>query len=285
MAGNDLLLYGDHKNEKVDDILKRQIPRAFSFLKQAVISGKIEEKDLEIKISKILKAKKNSFSYSKKNVSNAKTQENLYDIFNTKKSKNLKKKLFQEAICIGKDEGKIFPLSKENMKDKTMAYLSFRKNEKKRNGKKNKKEIEIENKELLDECLFLKKDHFYQNLNKILKKKLPFFYIENNTAEEKKLLKELSKYSYVLVGVFNIDEKNVENFGFSRSSLSFLDKLNKNTSLIITIFGTPYAMKIFQTYPTVLVAFEEDIDAKKAAAKVIFGKEKIKGKMPIFLEK
>lgn len=57
IAGNDILLYGDHINPNIDDILKRQIPLAFNALKKAFLSNKLEISELDKHVLRILKAK------------------------------------------------------------------------------------------------------------------------------------------------------------------------------------------------------------------------------------
>lgn len=57
IAGNDILLYGDHINPNIDDILNRQVPIAFDAIKQAYLSGQLDIKKLNEHVLKILKAK------------------------------------------------------------------------------------------------------------------------------------------------------------------------------------------------------------------------------------
>jgi beta-glucosidase-like glycosyl hydrolase len=56
-AGNDILLYGDHINPNIDDILQNQIPRAFQAIKKAYQDKKLDENFLNEKVKRILKAK------------------------------------------------------------------------------------------------------------------------------------------------------------------------------------------------------------------------------------
>ncbi len=57
MAGVDLLLYGAHKYEDIDDILLNHIPRAFKAIKKAYEEKLLEEKKLDEHLLRILKAK------------------------------------------------------------------------------------------------------------------------------------------------------------------------------------------------------------------------------------
>jgi beta-N-acetylhexosaminidase len=57
LAGNDLLLYGDHIDDGVLKIYREFIPRAFTAIKNAVETGIISEEDLNNRVDRILKAK------------------------------------------------------------------------------------------------------------------------------------------------------------------------------------------------------------------------------------
>jgi beta-N-acetylhexosaminidase len=56
-AGHDLLVYGSHIDEAVDDILYRQVPEAQRAIKMAVLSGRIAESALNERVARILKFK------------------------------------------------------------------------------------------------------------------------------------------------------------------------------------------------------------------------------------
>jgi len=57
IAGNDILLYGDHINPNIDDIIMNQIPRAFAAIKTAYLQGILSEENLNEHVLRILKAK------------------------------------------------------------------------------------------------------------------------------------------------------------------------------------------------------------------------------------
>ena len=53
--------------------------------------------------------------------------------------------------------------------------------------------------------------------------------------------------------------------------------------MIIVLFGSPYALKYFDEFSNVLVAYESDDMAQEVAAEAIFGAIPIKGKLLIKL--
>ncbi len=56
-AGHDLLLYGAHLKDDVDELLQDQIPRAFHALRQAFIEGRFSIEDLDERVGRILDLK------------------------------------------------------------------------------------------------------------------------------------------------------------------------------------------------------------------------------------
>ncbi|OGN59218.1 MAG: hypothetical protein A3F40_00770 [Chlamydiae bacterium RIFCSPHIGHO2_12_FULL_27_8] len=57
LAGNDILLFADHRDDCLDDILKYRIPNAFNILKNAYLNNEININYLNEKVLKILKIK------------------------------------------------------------------------------------------------------------------------------------------------------------------------------------------------------------------------------------
>jgi len=94
IAGNDILLYGDHIDPNIDDIIKRQIPIAFKAIKQAYLSKKLNIEKLNLHVLRILKAKEKLNLFENR----------LVEEFNEKKLNNenayLLKKILEEKINI-----------------------------------------------------------------------------------------------------------------------------------------------------------------------------------------
>jgi beta-glucosidase-like glycosyl hydrolase len=118
MSGNDILLYGDHIGPNVDDILNNQIPRAFNAIKQAYLDNKLNEKYLDKCVLKILKAKESLKLFENRSVPD-------YDpkIILNPNALFLKKRLFDQALTIVKNNNSIFPIDL----NKKIAYISSKK--------------------------------------------------------------------------------------------------------------------------------------------------------------
>jgi beta-N-acetylhexosaminidase len=106
LAGHDLLLYGDHLAPDIDQILRSDVPQAIAALKACVENGTLSEALIDAKVSKIFKAKEELGLFE------GRPDEELADLagrINSPHALALKKKLFQEAITVVRNEG-LLPL-------------------------------------------------------------------------------------------------------------------------------------------------------------------------------
>ena len=109
IAGHDMLLYGDHIAPNIDQILRNDIPQAIAALKSAVEKGEISEELIDNKVRKILQVKEKCGLFKP-----AVKYENVNERVNSPKAYALKKKLFEEAITVVRNEG-VLPLQKSKI--------------------------------------------------------------------------------------------------------------------------------------------------------------------------
>ncbi|HSX04585.1 MAG TPA: glycoside hydrolase family 3 protein [Rhabdochlamydiaceae bacterium] len=103
LAGHDLLLYGDHIAPNIERILTQDVPEAFNRIKQAILDGELQEKELDEHVDKILKIKeKLDFSLS---------SDNLLEEINSPEAKELKRQLYRSAITLVSNPDHLLPLS------------------------------------------------------------------------------------------------------------------------------------------------------------------------------
>lgn len=101
-AGCDLLLYGDHIDPNVNEILQDTIPRAFAALKKAYLFGDLSISELDRTVLKILEKKEH-------------IEPPPQELLNTDETLQLKQTLYQEAVT----------LIGENRSLNDAAYISF----------------------------------------------------------------------------------------------------------------------------------------------------------------
>lgn len=91
--------------------------------------------------------------------------------------------------------------------------------------------------------------------------------------------------SKVIVGFHKDNSSAYKSFKISVESKTILAELNQNQNVILTVFGSPYALKdvdISKT-STVLVAYENNDDSQTAVAKALSGESTIHGRIPVLV--
>jgi beta-N-acetylhexosaminidase len=111
LAGHDLLLYGDHIAPNVDQILRSDVPQAMTAIKNSVEKGEISEEFIDAKVSKILKIKEEISLFE--GVAEE-CIEHLVERIHSPEAHALKRKLFQEAITVVRNES-LLPLREKNI--------------------------------------------------------------------------------------------------------------------------------------------------------------------------
>lgn len=91
--------------------------------------------------------------------------------------------------------------------------------------------------------------------------------------------------SKVIVGFHKDNSTAYKPYKISAESKKTLSDLSKNNSIILTVFGSAYALQDIDIskLSTVLVAYENNDDSMKATAKALSGETKIWGKLPVLV--
>lgn len=217
---------------------------ALEALVSAVEEGRVSQKQLDESVLKILRLKESlGLTVYKKPV------EPTPEDFHTPYAYHLKGKLYQQAVTVVRDTHSLIPCKPS---DSLAAVF-----------------IEDEKSYLhkhLDTTLYLA-----YGLN-----------TEASQAEVAKLVSKLQSIDTVVVSIFGMNKYIHKQCGMSDQTLAFIKSLQQSSKKVIVIlFGTPYAIPLFDDVGTVIVAYEDDIDAQFAAAKVVIGKLQATGTLPI----
>lgn len=247
LAGNDILLYGDHRNEIVDKILQQDIPGGVEEIKKAIFENKIALSYLDAKVAKILLFKKRLNLFE--------NPQNFSEI-NTKEATALKQTLYEKALTLVNGD-----------------KLSF-------------------NAERLQKTAYLNigapLTPFGEELEKRVKKSFQIP-LKDQIPSKDELLSELLSFDEIILTTALIaKEKNFgmggpkeKNFGISDEVIDFITNLSREKNCTLILFGTPYALKFFKDCKTILVAYEDDLLAQKAALKALFGQIECTGSLPV----
>lgn len=224
LAGNDLILC------PVD------VPRAIEFIEDAVKTSMISQEELDTRVLRILRAKEKLGLHKDRIINPSSAMEELL----MPGTFSLKKKLYQEAITLVKNENNLLPLAK----NQKIFYAQI-------NGNDQNKFEETLKENLIIESISIDKISQFKD-------------------------------SIVIVSIFEMNKFATQQFGISNETLQLINELKKqNNKIVLTIFGSPYSLSLFDTQDSILMCYEDDVDAQEASAHIICGKLLPKGKLPV----
>jgi len=102
-----------------------------------------------------------------------------------------------------------------------------------------------------------------------------------SSIEQNRWVDQLSSYELVLVGIHDMSWSADKDYGLLRSHLNVLRRLAPNTKVVLVLFGSPYALRIVQDFENLVVCYEHNDHAQKAAAEIIYGALASFGSLPV----
>lgn len=232
-AGNDVLL------------LPINIEKAFNKIKDAVLSGAIDESIIDQKVRRILNAK--YFVRLNENNNRVENIDRIPDEINSRRSIALIQKLYEKAITLAKDDRGQVPF-KDTALGKT-AVISL--------GAENNS----------------------------FTTRLASFGITDMTGELRKapskITETLRPYDNIIVSLHDMSIYRNRDYGISKESFDLIYKLNSQKNLTLVLFGTPYALEFFSDIDAIVMAYEDNALAQDVAAQSLVGVNRITGRLPV----
>jgi hypothetical protein len=226
------------------------IQEAVQALKKAVQEGKITEAALDARVTKILQAKKN-LGVSNKTLAS----DSVYEQIHTPQAYLLKKKLYQAAVTLLGNTTQQVPVEQAGTLANSFAYVQI-------GGPFNS-------------TLATELQKYFPELNSVI--------LESNPrgCDINELLDLTEDTDTVIIALFTLNSDPKLNFGITPNARIIIDRLAQAKKIILVMCGSPYALKLFEDIPTIILAYEDDPDAQEAAAKVITGSLIPSGRLPV----
>lgn len=240
LAGSDMLL------------MPQDFPKAYNALKLALKEGKINEKDIDERVVKILKLKE-KVNLDLDRFAAIPNKNELHSA----SSQDLRKKLFQEAVSIQRNERMLIPLSQENA-----AYVQL--------GEASKSDL------LNQLKLTFHAESYLFPLD------------QKNKIEEERLFKNMDNYGVVILAIFPADPRRIAEIrlmnetkqneelkhfrvhGITDSLASLIRALKPyEQKIIVAYFGNPFGLHFFDDYSSLIMGYEEDSEAQMASWNLI----------------
>jgi beta-N-acetylhexosaminidase len=222
---------------------------AFEALHKKFLDSTLLVSDLDQKVRKILMSK----YWVGLNKYKPIDLRNLLADLNNQKSKDITQKIFDQASTIVKDEEGLLPLA--NSPNVAYATLSIA-------GK--------------GDNTFQKTMSNYSN---IANYNIPFK--PSKSSDWTWVVEQAAQKDLVIVGVHGMHNLDSRNFGVVPETIKIIRELQKQTKVIVCVFGNPYSLKLFDEFETVICGFEDESEAHIAVANIIFGVNGAKGKIPV----
>ncbi len=234
-----------------NDILlySNDVPLAINAIKSALTHGELTEQRIDQSLRKILSAKRWLGILEEAQQIPA---SNITSYINRPQARLLNKKVREQSITLVKNEEYRLPYT--DLSAYNFATVG----------------IDDGSRTPFQDALspYTKMDHFSISINA-------------SDSEYQKLFQQLSNYNQVLVGLVPGSRYKNKSFGISPSAINFLNQLEHQNKLVLSVFGNPYSLEKFSTYRHLILGYEGDPINQRATAEMIFGALPFKGKTPV----
>jgi beta-N-acetylhexosaminidase len=255
IAGNDMLC------------LPEDVPGSIDLILKAIKQKKLNKKDINARVKKVLLAK---YNLGLNNLKAIDTVNMVTDLNMQTQKINLA--IAKNAITLLRQNNTtLVPLQKE----KKIAYISIGA------PKENAIALRLRNDENADIYLFGSKAEIGQQVMDDLHKVISVDKSDSNAATELINTIKEKNYDVIITGLHNYSRRPANNFGLSNTSVYLLNELSKADQNITLVFGNPYAIKNACNATNLLACYEDDTITQNTVADWLEGKVQAKGKLPV----
>jgi beta-glucosidase-like glycosyl hydrolase/CubicO group peptidase (beta-lactamase class C family) len=229
-------------------LFSKDVPLAVQMIKDALAAEKISEAEINIRVRKILQAKYWCGLHQWSPVETA----HLYRDLNNAEANFLKERLIENSLVLARNKERRIPL--KNTAGYRFAAVA------------------------IGDTL---ENEFHQMLNHY--DRITFFSIAKNAGEKEfaALLDSLQQFNAVFVSLHSMSRSATVSYGVTLRSREFLARLNKQATVFLTVFGSPYSLQYFDAFDYVLESFNEDAVTQEKAAQLWFGGMAAQGQLPV----
>lgn len=231
-------------------LMPNDLPVAYQAVLTAVKNNTISQERLDRSVRKILAAKKRvGLDKGAKEILNTK---NILSEINSQQTITLKRDLIQNALTLIQDQNAIVPIIKS--KYPKITCLSIGSTAQTNFQKKVK---------ALAPCKTI-------SIDKV---------VSRNKRDE--VVVALRDQDLVVIGLHDMSKYSSKGFGITESAKELIRSIATQKKVVLTLFGSPYALTYFEDIPNILVAYDEDELTQELAADALFGVNDIRGKLPV----
>lgn len=224
------------------------VPTAISAIKKALDTGELSRSEFEAKVRKVIRAKYRLGLHDYKPID----LKNLSADLNNEAATTLKRKLTEAAITVVRNKDEVIPFRR--IDDLNMASVSFGRGR---------------------ATAFQQAMNRYSNISNYYSGR------SISSSRTRSWVSSLGRKDYVVVSFHAMSKSPSRNFGISQSAVEFVEQLSKRTKVVVVVFGSPYALKLFDNIDCVVAAYDEDDLTQEITAQGIFGGFAMSGRLPV----
>ncbi|NND05263.1 MAG: serine hydrolase [Saprospiraceae bacterium] len=228
-------------------LLPNDIDQAFKAIKSYVAEGKMDSARIRQSTQRILRAKYRMDLHNYRPVSEYGVKLDL----NNAHALSLKHTLIENALTLARDKHDLVPMLDHAQK---VASLSI--------GSQGLSHFQV----MINEYEEIPRHLAPHDIDPVMKTEL---------------LHRLSSYDQVIVSLHNMSQYAKNDFGLKQSAIDCINALNKQTKVILVVFGNPYSLKYFDAVGTIAVCYDNDRLTQNLAAQALFGATGFKGRLPV----
>jgi beta-glucosidase-like glycosyl hydrolase/CubicO group peptidase (beta-lactamase class C family) len=229
-------------------LLPGDVDEAFATIKKWISNGKLSQNQIDQSVRKVLtwKYRMGLSTFEKLEVKDAGLDVNDMEAI------AVKRKLIENALTLVRNKEDLLPF--RNIRKEQVASLAIG--------------AQPGNK-------------FQNSLSQYIGMEL-FTSSKNLTAvDQKSWLNRLKGKDIVIVSLHDMSQFASREFGLTESARSLITSLQRQSKVVLVVFGNPYSLKYFDEIEVVLEAYEADDDVEDLSAQALFGAFPIRGKLPV----
>ena len=224
--------------------LPRDVPAAVRAIKDYLRRGLITEEQIAHSVKKIL-ANKHQFVVPRTmHISKDHVREDLH----TTQATLINKGLYQHAITLVRDDYELIPMT-------SMAHN--------------------------DKIVLMNRQSQGGFVNTLKQYGSPQVISIQDHTNLQTFIQSINKAQTIFAVFDDLSNKSSKGFGVDQTRLAWLKEANKRVPVVPVLFGSPYALKYFDSFGTVIVGYESNEWTGKLVAEAIMGASTFEGELPV----
>lgn len=229
-------------------LLPEDIEASFQTIKAYVSDGRLSWEQLETSVKRVLRAKYQMGLQSFKPLA----LDNLDQDLNSPKAIALKQKLIEHSLTMVRNKKGLLPF--QHLSQISLASLSMGAS---------------------------KPTPFQRRLSAFTKMTTLQCGKDISGSEQDKLFTQLKEKDAVIISLHDMSSFASRKFGITAAQHKFIQRLSKETQVVLVVFGNPYSLQHFDYVNWLLEAYDEDKLTQDAAAQALFGAIPVRGRLPV----